>query len=93
MMMDNRFIWKVGLATSEDIVKVAGKVRSDYECKHFKYWRCESFRLAIHTLSKLTKYPFIFKSNLNQYSGKGVYIFVYKAPCPSKNLFYHTLHY
>lgn len=93
LMMDQKYIWKVGIATSEDIVKVAGEVRSDYECKHFKYWRSESFKHAIDLVKSLTKYPFIFKSSLNEYVGKGVYLFAYKAPCPSKNLFYHTLHF
>ncbi|WP_420385425.1 hypothetical protein [Roseivirga sp.] len=93
LMMDQKYIWKVGITTGEDIVKIAGKVRSDFECKHFKYWRADNFKDALGTLTRLTKYPFIFKSNLNGYTGKGAYIFAYKAPCPSKNLFYHTLHY
>lgn len=93
LMMDQTYVWRVGIATSEDIVKVAGRVRSDFACKHFKHWRTESFKDAMHTLTQLTKYPFVFKSKLNDYSDKGAYLFVYKAPCPSKTLFYHTLHY
>ncbi len=93
LVVDQKYVWRIGIATGEEIVKVAGKVRSDFECKHLKYWRSDSFKTAIRTISQLTKYPFIFKSGLNEYSGKGVYIFTYKAPCPSKNLFYHTLHY
>lgn len=93
LVMDQKYIWKVGIATSEDIVKVAGKVRNDYECKHFKYWRTDSFKHSMGLVMKLTKYPFIFKSTLNEYCGKGAYIFTYKAPCPPKNLFYHTLHF
>lgn len=93
LVMDQSYVWRVGIATSEDIVKIAGKVRRDFECKHFKYWRSNSFKSAIKTISKLTKYPFIFKSSLNEYAGKGIYLFAYKAPCPSKSLFYHTLHY
>ena len=93
LVIDQSYVWRVGIATGEDIVKIAGEIRSDFECKHFKYWRTDSFRSAIKTLTKLTKYPFIFKSPLNEYSGKGAYLFAYKAPCPSKSLFYHTLHY
>ena len=93
LIKDQKFVWRIGIATREDIVKVAGQVRSDVECKHFKHWRTKSFKEAIDTLTSLTKYPFIFKSNLNEYCGKGKYLFIYKAPCPSSTLFYHTLHY
>ena len=93
LVQDQSYVWRVGIATGENIVKVAGSVRNDVACKHFKYWRSESFKSAMNLIMKLTKYSFIFKSPLNSYSGKGVYIFIYKAPCPSKNLFYHTLHY
>lgn len=91
-MSDQCSVWNIGITTSERLVQVTGKVRSDFVCKHFKYWNTGAFRNAIGILTDLNKHSFVFKSALNTYTGKGRYIFVYKTPCKTKNLFYHTLH-
>lgn len=85
-------IWRVGLACSEEILEIQGKIMQDMECKHLKSWRMDSFKDAIDTLSSLCKYPFVFKSPFHHYEGKGQYLFVYKIPSPYKKHFHHVLH-
>lgn len=85
-------IWRVGLASGEEILEIKAKVMKDLECKHLKSWRVDSFREAIDTLSDLCKYPFVFKSPYHDYLQKGQYLFVYKIPSPYKKHFYHVLH-
>ncbi|WP_422006863.1 hypothetical protein [Roseivirga pacifica] len=93
MFQDHRFIWRIGVTNAESIFAVEGQLRADYQCKHFKYWRTDSFNESVKTISKLTKYHFVFKSPLHNYIGKGQYIFVYKMPTPYKHHFYHAQHY
>lgn len=85
-------IWRIGVACSEDIMKIQAEVMSDMESKHLRSWRLETFRDAVDTLTTLCKYPFIFKSPHHHYEGKGQYLFAYKIPCPYKQHFYHVLH-
>ncbi len=85
-------IWRVGLASGEEILEIQAKVMKDLECKHLKSWRLDSFKEAVNTLSSLCKYPFVFKSPYHHYEGKGQYIFAYKIPSPYKKHFYHVLH-
>lgn len=89
---DPHVVWNVGIATSSELMSITGKIRGDYACKNLKYWNAETFKNAMSVVSRLNCYPFIFKSSLNKYIGKGRYIFVYKTTCESKNLFYHTFH-
>ena len=92
LMADQHFVWNIGITTSTELIRVAGKIRGDNACKHLKYWNAETFKNAMGIVSRLNRYPFIFKSSLNKYIGKGRYIFVYKTTCDSKSLFYHTFH-
>lgn len=89
---DQNFVWRIGLTTAENIVKIEALIRQDMQCKHWKYWRASSFKDAMHALSELHCYSFVFKSNHNQYLGKGPYLFAYKTTIAEKSLFYHTLH-
>ena len=89
---DQNFVWCTGITTAERIVKIEATIRQDLQCKHWKYWRAASFKDAMHTLSELNHYSFIFKSSYNQYLGKGLYLFAYKTTIAEKSLFYHTLH-
>lgn len=89
---DRHYIWRIGITTAEKIVKVEALIRQDMQCKHWKYWRANSFKGAMGAIRDLNCYPFIFKSNHNEYQGKGQYIFAYKTLVPEKGSFYHTLH-
>jgi hypothetical protein len=89
---DQNFVWRIGITTAENIVKIEALIRQDMQCKHWKYWRAGSFKDAMHTLSELGHYRFIFKSRHNEYLGKGLYLFTYKTIIDQKSLFYHTLH-
>lgn len=85
-------IWRVGLASGEDVLEIQAKVMQDLECKHLKSWRLDSFREAVDTLASLCKYRFVFKSPHHHYDNKGQYLFAYKIPSPYKKHFYHVLH-
>lgn len=89
---DQNYVWRIGITTAENIVKIEALIRRDLHCKHWKYWRASSFKDAMSTLRELNYYPFVFKSAHNQYLGKGLYLFTYKTTIAEKNLFYHTLH-
>lgn len=90
---DPHYVWRVGISCDEEISDIANKVRSDFECKHFKTWQAGSFKGAMMLIRNLTKYSYILKSPLNEYADKGEYVFIYKTLSPSQNLFRHTLHY
>jgi hypothetical protein len=89
---DQNYVWRIGITTAENIVKIEANIRQDIQCKHWKYWRTESFKEAMVIMRELNCYPFVFKSMHNQYLGKGPYLFAYKTFIPQKSLFYHTLH-
>lgn len=89
---DQGFVWRIGITNAENIVKVEAMIRKDMQCKHWRYWRADSFRHAMGIIRQVNSYPFMFKSPHNMYEGKGSYLFVYKTTIPEKKLFYHTLH-
>lgn len=89
---DQNFVWRIGITTAENIVKIEALIRRDMQCKHWKYWRASSFKDAMGALRELNCYSFVFKSVHNQYLGKGPYLFAYKTTIAEKSLFYHTLH-
>ena len=93
LVNDPHYVWRVGISCDEEITEIAYKIRSDFECKHFKTWKTGSFKNAMQLIRKLTKHSYILKSPLNEYADKGEYIFIYKTISPSQNLFRHTLHY
>lgn len=89
---DRHYVWRIGITTAEKIVKVEALIRQDMQCKHWKYWRAQSFKGAMEAIRDLNCYPFVFKSHHNDYQGKGQYLFAYKTLAPKKGSFYHTLH-
>ena len=89
---DRQYAWHIGITTAENIVKVEALIRQDMQCKHWKYWRAATFKNAMAAIRDLNCYPFVFKSNHNGYTGKGLYLFAYKTMISDKSLFYHTLH-
>ncbi|GEM_PF-2007091 len=89
---DQNFVWRIGITTAENIVKIEALIRQDLQCKHWKYWRAASFKDAMQAVRALNCYSFVFKSAHNQYLGKGPYLFAYKTTIAEKSLFYHTLH-
>ena len=90
LFVDQHCVWCVGITTAEHILLVESQVRQDLECKHWKYWQAGNFQNAMELIREFNKYPFIFKSPLNEYIGKGTYVFVYKTIIPNKNYFFHT---
>lgn len=93
LVNDPHYVWRVGISCNDEINDIAYKVRSDFECKHFKTWQADSFKGAMMIIRHLTKHSYILKSPLNEYADKGEYVFIYKTLSPSQNLFRHTLHY
>lgn len=89
---DRHYVWQIGIATAENIVRVEALIRQDMLCKHWKYWRADSFKSAMIMIMELNHYPFIFKSSHNEYLGKGCYVFAYKTMISKKSFYYHTLH-
>ena len=89
--VDQKYIWRIGITTPENLLIVEAKIRQNLECKHWRYWHAESFREAMSTIRQLHKYPSIFKSKFNQYEGKGSYVFIYKTLIPRKSDYFHTL--
>lgn len=93
LVNDPHYVWRVGISCDQEITEIAYKIRSDFECKHFKTWNTGSFKNAMRLIRQLTKHSYILKSPLNEYADKGEYVFIYKTLSPSQNLFRHTLHY
>lgn len=93
ILKGKNFIWRIGIGHYNDMKYIATDVRGNYQYKHYKQWRLDSFDVAFSTLKSFKKYSFVFKSQLNNYLSKGDYIFIYKTPCDSKTrqLFYKTL--
>ncbi len=93
LVNDPHYVWRVGISCNDEINDIASKLRSDFECRHFKSWQTDSFKGAMMIIRHLTKQSYILKSPLNEYADKGEYVFVYKTLSPPQNLFRHTLHY
>ncbi len=91
LFVDQRYVWRVGLTTAEEILRIESQIRQDLQCKHWKYWRVENFNDAMRLIREFNKHPHIFKSVLNDYKGKGAFLFVYKTLIPNGSFFFHTL--
>jgi len=89
----NNQIWKVGLSTADNILRVQGQILTDMECIHWKYWKCESFQEAFHIMKELNKSTAIMKSDLSEYLGKGSYIFVYKTQITRNSFLNHLVNF
>lgn len=91
LFADQRFVWRIGITTSEHILLIESQIRQDILCKHWKYWHVGNFKTAMKLIREFNKLPFAFKSPLNEYMGKGTYLFVYKTVVPEHGYFFHTL--
>ncbi len=92
LFVDQRYVWRVGITTGENIIKIESQIRQDMQCKHWKYWHMGEFQNAMRLMREFNKHPLFFKSPLNEYLGKGTYVFVYKTLIPKDGYFFHTLH-
>jgi hypothetical protein len=91
LFLDQRYVWRIGISTAEHILLIESKIRKDVQCKHWKYWHVGDFKQAMGLIRRFNKLPFTFKSPMNEYIGKGAYLFVYKTVIPEQSYFFHTL--
>jgi len=91
LFADPHYVWRIGISTAEQILLIESHIRKDIQCKHWKYWHVGDFKNAMRLTRAFNKLPFTFKSPLNEYLGKGNYMFVYKTIIPDHSYFFHTL--
>lgn len=91
--IEKNTIWRIGICNKEEIKKIEHRIRTERECKHFKYWAMLDFENGVKAITHLTKSKNIFKSPYHGYAKKGNYFFVYKIPCPYKTNFHLALRY
>ncbi|MGW8122334.1 hypothetical protein ACV07N_06695 [Roseivirga echinicomitans] len=87
-----QLIWNIGITNGQNLSEIESTIRHDMTCKHWRYWPNESFKDAMETIRTLTKLPNVIKSPHNDYSSKGIYVFVYKTLIPENSRLFHTLH-
>ena len=85
-------IWQMGITDNENLCPLEKQIRGDLNCKHWKNWRMDSFKEAMEIIRCLNKLPLVFKSPYNNYSNKGVYIFIYKTSIPENSQLFYSLH-
>lgn len=91
--IEKNIIWRVGICNRNDLRRIEERIRTDRECKHFKYWAMEDFQESVQAISHLTKSKSIFKSPHHKYTKTGNLLFAYKIPCPYTHNFHHALSY
>ena len=91
LFIDKRYVWRIGISTAEHILLIESQIRQDVQCKHWKFWHAGNFKQAMGLIRQFNKLPFTFKSPMNEYLGKGAYLFVYKTAIPKHSYFFHTL--
>ena len=85
-------IWNIGVTNAENLLSIESTIRQDMTCKHWRYWRNDSFKDAMETIRNLNKSSNVIKSPHNDYSSKGSYVFIYKTLIPQNSRLFHTLH-
>tara|TARA_R110001592_G_scaffold107223_1_gene300336 strand:+ start:1327 stop:1716 length:390 start_codon:yes stop_codon:yes gene_type:complete len=72
-------IWKVGIITSDKLLKIQKLILEDIECIHWKYWSGDTFLNVFGIVGELNRSPIVIKSEHSEYISKGSYIFIYKT--------------
>jgi hypothetical protein len=91
-LMQRGLIWEMGITDCNNLGNLQKQIREDFNCKHYKCWKMDSFKEAMEVVRSLNKLPMVFKSSLNNYSNKGVCIFIYKTSIPKNSQLFYSLH-